>query len=409
MYVNILLAAMAVGFAAVAIYRGLKHRGGFIIYLLGAILLGVFLAVPVESIELAGMKIQIRGSRLQDVTISIKSLAKDLSPDDLSVLLVPAQNEGKAESTEQGVTYSFEGVPEGLYDIVVADVKGHRFLREGRLVVRTHNELEPIERFPLGASVRGVARPFGGEEGSVLPVVIGKQFTWTDGDGNFRVSGLNPDSRYELKILGNEISSGQVEMSGYEKTLDAPIYAPEPVQVARICEAMEIISGTGSDADTWLCTDRDNDRYPADIKKLWFYTRIRATPPTEIVHRWSYGNDSFDVPLSIESQSFRTRSSREIAGKTGQWTVAVLSHDKGGCPGDQVLSGWLAVIRGETAGWDNIRFFEPDSRHLVPPRVADGQLDRFPDCRPIPALESSTRLVSRFYCRAPAERWRRPG
>ena len=328
MYVDILLVAMAIGFAAVAIYRGIKHKDGVIIYLLGAIVLGVFLAVPVESIELAGMKIQVRGARHQDVTISIRSLAQELGPEDLSVLLVPAQNVGKAESTGQGVTYSFEDVPEGLYDVVVADARGHRFLREGRPVVRTQTELQPIERFPLDASVRGVARPLGGEQGSVLPVIVGQQFTWTDRDGNFEVSGLNPDSLYELKILGGEISSGQFEMSGYEKTLDATIYAPEPVEVARICEEMEIIRGTGGDPDTWRCTDRDNDRYPADIEKLWFYTRIRATPPTEIVHRWSYGNDLFDVPLSIESQSFRTRSSREIAGRSGQWTVEVLSPDK---------------------------------------------------------------------------------
>ncbi len=328
MYVDILLAAMAVGFAAVAIFRGIKHKQGVITYLLGAILLGVFLAVPVESIELAGMKIQIRGARHQNVAISIKSLGQDLRPDDLSVLLVPAQNEGQAEPTEQGVRYSFEDVAEGLYEVVVADARGHRFLREGRQVVRTHAELDPIERFPLDASLRGVARRLGANEGSVLPVLVGEQFTWTDGDGTFAVSGLNPESRYELKILGNEISSTEVETSGYDQALGAPIYAPEPVEVARICEEMEIITGTGDDPDTWRCTDRDNDRYPADVEKLWFYTRIRATPPTEVVHRWSYGNDTVDLPLSVESQSFRTRSSREIAGRTGRWTVELLSHDK---------------------------------------------------------------------------------
>lgn len=328
MYFDILIAIMAAGFAAVAIYRGVKHQGGFTIYLLAATLLGVFLAVPVQSFELPGLKVQIAGARRQDATISIKSLAKELSPDDLTVLLVPAENVGTAESTEQGVRYSFQDIPEGLYDVVVADARGHRFLREGRPVVRTKTELEAIERFPLDASVRGVARPFGDEDGSVLPVIVGDQFAWTGADGSFEVSGLNPESRYELKILGDKISSAQVEMAGYENTLDGTIYAPEPVQVARVCEEMEIISGTGAESDTWRCTDRDNDRYPADTQKLWFYTRIRATPPTEIVHRWSYGNDSIDVPLSIESQSFRTRSSREIAGRTGTWTVEVLSRDK---------------------------------------------------------------------------------
>ena len=328
MYIDILLGAMTAGFATVAIYRGLKHQGGVTPYVLGAVLLGVFLAVPIESFDLLGLKVDVRGSKQQDVAISINSLAEGLGPDDLSVLLVPAENVGEAESTEDGVRYSFEGVPEGLYDVVVADAKGQRFLREARPVVRTQSELEPIERFPLDASVRGIARPLGGEKGSVLPVIVGEQFTWTDTDGTFEVSGLNPESRYEVKVLGGEISSADLEMSGYENALDAPIYAPAPVQVARICEEMEIIGGTGADSDTWRCTDRDNDQYPADIEKLWFYTRIRATPPTAIVHRWSYGNDSIDVPLSIDSQTFRTRSSREIAGRTGKWTVEVLSPDK---------------------------------------------------------------------------------
>ena len=328
MYVDILLVILTVGFAAVAIFKGIKHKEGFIQYLLAAILLAIFLAVPVESVELLGMKLQIRGDRVQDVTISIKSLGQELGPDDVSVLLLPAQNEGKAEPTEHGVRYSFEGIPEGVYDVIVADARGHRFLREGRSIVRTQSELQPIERFPLDASVRGVAKRLGGNVGSVLPVIVGEQFTWTGSDGSFSVSGLNPDSRYKLTVLGDEISTAEVEMSGYEQNLDAPIYAPEPVEVARICEEMEIIAGIGGDPDTWRCTDRDNDRYPADVEELWFYTRIRATPPTEVVHRWRYGNDTEDVPLRVASRNFRTRSSKEIAGRTGQWTVELLSHDK---------------------------------------------------------------------------------
>ena len=323
--IDILLVTMAVGFSAVAILKGIKHKQGIVPYLLGAILLAVFAAVPIESFELLGMKVQIRGGRVQDVAISIKALGEDLSPDDLTVMLVPSENEGKAESTEQGVRYSFEDIPEGVYDVIVADTRGRQFLREGRSIARTEAELQ---RFPLYASVSGVAKRLGGNEGSVLPVIVGEQFTWTDTDGTFSVSGLNPDSRYKLTVLGDEISSAEVEMSGFEQNLDAPVYAPEPVEVARICEQMEIISGNEGEPDVWRCTDRDNDRYPADVQKLWFYTRIRATPPTEVVHRWRYGNDSRDFPLSIETQSYRTRSWREIAGRTGEWTVELLSHDK---------------------------------------------------------------------------------
>ena len=51
------------------------------------------------------------------------------------------------------------------------------------------------------------------------------------------------------------------------------------------------------------------------------------TSPAEIAHRWSFGNDRFAVPLSIEAHSFWTRGSREIAGTSGQWTLEALSPD----------------------------------------------------------------------------------
>lgn len=94
--------------------------------------------------------------------------------------------------------------------------------------------------------------------------------------------------------------------------------------LARICEELEI----RIPEDEWYCRDRDYDRYPADVDTLWFYTRIQAAPPTEVVHRWRYGNEAVDVPLKIESRDFRTVSSRQIGGKLGQWTVEVLDPDK---------------------------------------------------------------------------------
>ena len=50
----------------------------------------------------------------------------------------------------------------------------------------------------MDASVRGVAKPLGGEKGSIIPVIVGKQFTRIDTDGTFEVSGLNPECRYEV-------------------------------------------------------------------------------------------------------------------------------------------------------------------------------------------------------------------
>lgn len=52
-----------------------------------------------------------------------------------------------------------------------------------------------------------------------------------------------------------------------------------------------------------------------------------SRPPTVVEHRWRYGNVVVDVPLQIESRDCRTRSSRQIGGRVGQWAVEVLSPD----------------------------------------------------------------------------------
>ena len=68
--------------------------------LVGRSAIRVFVAVPVESFRLLRLRVHFRGSRCQDVTIAIRSFADGLSPDDLSVLLVPPEVVGEAEWTE---------------------------------------------------------------------------------------------------------------------------------------------------------------------------------------------------------------------------------------------------------------------------------------------------------------------
>ena len=104
--------------------------------------------------------------------------------------------------------------------------------------------------------------------------------------------------RTNLKVFGSGIANRSVELSGYEENLGAAIYAPEPVPLARICEEIEI----RVPEDEWYCRDRDYGRYPADVDTLWFYTRIQAAPPAEVVHRWRYGNEAAAAGRSLDAE-----------------------------------------------------------------------------------------------------------
>ena len=334
-YITILVVLLVIGFASVAILKGVQHKDGASYYLAAAILLSVFLAVPIQSFEFLGMKVQIRGARTQDVEFAIQTLGTDVSAEDLSVFLVPEGHQGQPQASEEGAEYSFGDIPVGLYTVLVADSREKGVLREGRNVERAAIEpakIQPIERFPVEASVQGTIKSLGGESGSKRPVVIGEQFAWTDDEGRFEISGLDPGGQYTLQILGDEISSTDLELSSHDMVFDEAIYAPTPVETARICDAIEIPENRFQ-LDGWRCADEIGDRYPADVQELWFLTQIRATPPTEIVHRWSWGAEVSDVPLVIESSNYRTYSSKEIAGKTGRWRVDVLGPDK-----EQVLA-----------------------------------------------------------------------
>lgn len=330
MWIDILLVVLTVAFAGVAIYRGIKHRKeGIVPFIIASIILGSLLALPVETIEFLGTKIAIRGPRLRDVSIEIKSLGSQLKPEDLSVFLVPAPNKGTISASEPTAKFDFEAVPEGFYHVLVKDSAGHHSLLENKSVAGANLELDPIPRFPEEASLSGVVRRFGSRSASGTIVVAGDELARVDQNGRFELIGLQHGGSYDLEVFGDDIASREVNVSSYEEQLATAIYAPDPVPLARICEEMEIRSSEDeSEQDAWSCLDRDFDRYPADVDTLWFYTRIQAAPPTVVVHRWRYGSDEVDVTLQIESRDFRTRSSRQIAGRVGQWTVEVLSADK---------------------------------------------------------------------------------
>ena len=259
----------------------------------------------------------------------IKSLGSQVKPEDLPVFLVPAPNKGTLGASGPAAKLAFEAIPEGFYHVLVTDSAGHHALLENKSVAGANLELDLIPRFPEQASLSGVARRLGGVSASGNIVVANDEPARVDHNRRFELLGLQHGGSYDLEVSGSDVASREVHLSGYQEQLATAIYAPAPLPLARICQEMEIRSSEEeSGQDEWSCLDRDFDHYPADVVTLWLYTRIQAAPLTVLVHRCRYGNEAVDVPFQVASRDSRTRSSRQIAGRVGPWTVEVLSPDK---------------------------------------------------------------------------------
>lgn len=324
MIIEILLIVLTIAFATVAIIKAFR-RENKISLTFGAltVLLIVFQAFPVESFKWWGLEMEVQGPRTRDVSISIGALPEGVRPDQVSVFLVPNEYQARPTRNEKGgqrTMYSFQNIPEGNYQVVLAaSVRNRRhYLMAPRSV--SGPELDPIERFPAEATAKGIVTRMGAEVRFATPVVIGNQVEWSDDDGHFEISGLDRGGRYDLSVLDRTISKKQVTVSEFETNMGT-VYAPEPVADARICEEIAIISRKGR--DEWLCLGQVDDRLPPTVTTVWFLTHIRAAPHTQVIHRWRHGDDVTDVPLKVGLDDFRTKSSKLIT-KRGQWTVEVL-------------------------------------------------------------------------------------
>jgi hypothetical protein len=90
-----------------------------------------------------------------------------------------------------------------------------------------------------------------------------------------------------------------------------------------LCERLNRGGGGG-----WRC-----DPFPAsgDSDAVYYYTRVKSPRDATIRHRWTYqGKPVQTVSLQVRAnarEGFRTFSHQRVAGRPGQWEVAVLSAD----------------------------------------------------------------------------------
>lgn len=89
-------------------------------------------------------------------------------------------------------------------------------------------------------------------------------------------------------------------------------------------------------ADAVMCRDVQDrepvevgDSFPADVEKVWCWSKIKDGKGETIKHVYYYGDREMAVvELTIGSPLWRTRSSKRIySGWTGQWRVEIVAED----------------------------------------------------------------------------------
>ena len=64
--------------------------------------------------------------------------------------------------------------------------------------------------------------------------------------------------------------------------------------------------------------------FPADVGRVWLWTKVSGAAGTTITHVWSHGENEWAVPLNIGADQWRTWSNKTIPPEwTGEWTVEV--------------------------------------------------------------------------------------
>ncbi len=289
----------------------------------GGLVVVAVVVLPLESLEWSpdgGIRVQTRGPRMRNVEISVHSVAEGIDTEQLHVFLVPVQHKAVTQTRSGDTFFSFENVPEGAYNVLLADRAGH-FLLEPRTVAGDPT-LDSIDRFPRGINVSGEVRELTGRPLANVAVGLGDNVAWTRADGSSGIEGAQSGER-QLRILGRAQSLEPIEL-GSEDVDAGVLYWPDPVRDAQFCEEIQVTEDSEGEK-RWVLVD-PSQTFSPDVERVYFYTRVvGATAPTQIIHRWIHDDTPVDVPLDIESNDYRTNSSRQIDRKQGEWKVQVLS------------------------------------------------------------------------------------
>lgn len=71
------------------------------------------------------------------------------------------------------------------------------------------------------------------------------------------------------------------------------------------------------------------DSFPATTPQLVGWSRVTgAEEPTQVMHVWKLnGEKAAEVPLSVQTSSYRTHSRKTVEGHPGKWSLEVQDMD----------------------------------------------------------------------------------
>ena len=99
--------------------------------------------------------------------------------------------------------------------------------------------------------------------------------------------------------------------------------------ISATCFAAEV-------AEAVMCRDvqdrqpvGESDSFPADVGKVWCWSKIKDGQGTTITHTYHYaGEEKAVIPLAIGSPLWRTYSHKKILPNwTGEWRVNIVAED----------------------------------------------------------------------------------
>lgn len=125
-----------------------------------------------------------------------------------------------------------------------------------------------------------------------------------------------------LVVVGAGVAATQVDTTETRRPVFPDTTRPS-TQESDVVKRAVICSGVSNHEPTDSLTT-----IPATTNKVFFFTEIAGLEGKTVTHRWlKDGAKVADVRISVATNRYRCHSSRSVAGKSGQWSVQLLSED----------------------------------------------------------------------------------
>jgi hypothetical protein len=141
-----------------------------------------------------------------------------------------------------------------------------------------------------------------------------------------------------LVVVGAGVAATQTDTTRTPRP-EYPDTTPQPATPNDVVKRAVICSGVSNHEPTDSLVV-----IPSTTNKVFFFTEIAGLEGKTVTHRWlKDGAKVADVRISIATNHYRCHSSRSVAGKSGNWSVQLLTED-----GEKLIERSFVVGNGQT-------------------------------------------------------------